>query len=344
MKKLSLSDIAEASGVSISTVSRVINNVPGIADSTRDHVLQVMKQLNYHPKQFVDGRNTRPSRLITLVITEYEANIFENPFFIMAIKGANACARDRHYHMMVSFCVDEKEQLSYLQELVPANWTDGVLLFAVEQDDPSIDFLQEQGFPFSMIGRPANTSELLWVDNDNFHAIYTVVSELIDHGKRKIAFIGSKWSRRYTLDRYEGYRQALYSRGLTADPNLCSSRDEDAVKKSNISDEELGYQYMLDILDKDVPDAVVAIDDFFAFGVLKAIQERGLSGISVVGFNNSIRSRYQRPLLSSVDINPEELGYQATKILIDALQDKKGEPNHRIVDTTIIHRETTGLK
>ena len=351
MKKVSLTDIAQAAGVSISTVSRIVNNSAGIAEKTRAHVLEVMREKGYHPRHFSGGESSRPSRLITLVITEHEANIFENPFFIMAMKGANACARDRHFHVMVSFCESEHEQYEYLQELVTANWTDGVVLFSVEQQDPSIEYLREKEFPFSVIGRPDKPAQTLWVDNDNFQAIYTLVSELIDRGSRSIAFIGTKWSRRYTLDRYEGYLQALRSRGIDISEKLCSPRPETDEGGKTPSSEELGYIYMRDILSSARPDAVVATDDFLAFGALRALSESGQiadsqppgspAAIPVYGFNNSIRGRYQHPSLASVDINPEQLGYHATRLLIEHIQDINGETSHQIVDTSVIHRETS---
>lgn len=349
MKKVSLTDIAQAAGVSISTVSRIVNNSAGIAEKTRNHVLQVMKERGYHPRHFSGGANSRPSRLITLVITEHEANIFENPFFIMAIKGANACAREQQFHVMVSFCESEGEQYEYLQELVSANWTDGVVLFSVEQQDPSIKYLREKDFPFSVIGRPDKPSETLWVDNDNFQAIYTLVSDLIDRGFRNIAFIGTKWSRRYTLDRYEGYLQALRSRGLETRESLCSHRPEaeadsgesNKTPSSTPSSEELGFLYMQEILKRDTPDAVVATDDFLAFGALRALSDTPSAGIPLYGFNNSIRGRYQHPSLASVDIHPEQLGYHATRLLIENIQDTTGGPIHQIVDTSVIHRATS---
>ncbi|HKK65118.1 MAG TPA: LacI family DNA-binding transcriptional regulator [Clostridia bacterium] len=340
MKKVSLTDIALAAGVSISTVSRIVNNSAGIAEKTRNHVLQIMREQGYHPRHFSGGVGSRPSRMVTLVITEHEANIFENPFFIMAMKGANACARERHFHVMVSFCESEGEQYNYLEELVSANWTDGVVLFSVEQQDPSIEYLRGKEFPFSVIGRPDKPSETLWVDNDNFQAIYTLVSDLIDRGCRSIAFIGTKWSRRYTLDRYEGYLQALRSRGIEIQKQLCSPRTEAGEADKSQSSEELGYLYTDEILRAEQPDAVVATDDFLAFGALRALSEADIQNIPVYGFNNSIRGRYQHPSLASVDIHPEQLGYQATRVLIDSIQDSRSEAAHQIVDTSVIHRST----
>jgi LacI family transcriptional regulator len=342
MKKVSFTQIAEAANVSISTVSRVINNAAGISEETRNHVLEVMRELQYYPRQFTVGSSSRPSRLISLVITELDENIFQNPFFIMAIKGANACAHERHFHVMVSFFRNGAEQYEYLQELVHANWTDGTILFTVDKKDPSVEFLEENRFPFSIIGRPPASEDVLWTDNDNFHAIYRVVSELLDHGRKKIAFIGCDWNKNYTIDRYEGYRQALRSRNIEELPQLCpqeDSRSDEADRE--LSAEEQGYRRMSRILEQESPDAVVATDDFLAFGAMRALEERGLEQTAVVGFNNSVRGAYQRPSLSSVDIHPERLGYEAARLLIDSIQDELSPPSHQIVEATVIHRETS---
>ena len=343
MKRVSYTKIAEAAGVSVSTVSRVVNNAPGISEQTRNHVLAVMQQLQYYPRQFAGGDHSRPSRLISLVITELDENIFQNPFFIMAIKGANACARERHYHVMVSFFRNGSEQYEYLQELVSANWTDGAVLFSVEREDPSIELLLEQGFPFSVIGRPASSGEVLWTDNDNFQAMYRVVGELIDHGHRRIAFLGGDWNKTYTLDRWEGYRAALRSRNIEENPAL-SPKPPVGIAGEELGAEETGYRIMRRILQEEQPDAVTAADDFLAFGALRALEEAGLQETALVGYNNSVRGMFQRPSLSSVDIHPERLGYEAARLLIDSLQDGPPQPAHQIVDASVVHRETSRFR
>jgi DNA-binding LacI/PurR family transcriptional regulator len=97
---------------------------------------------------------------------------------------------------------------------------------------------------------------------------------------------------------------------------------------------------MKEILRQVIPEAVVATDDFLAFGSLQALQEQELSQVPVYGFNNSIRARYQRPSLASVDIHPEELGYHAARLLIESIQNPQLEAKHQIVATSLIHRET----
>ena len=90
-----------------------------------------------------------------------------------------------------------------------------------------------------------------------------------------------------------------------------------------------------------LPDAVVATDDHIAFGVLDALGERGLDDVAVVGFNNTLRGRYQSPALTSVDVNPSELGAEAAALLIDTVRGVEGLPDHRIVKTMLIERESS---
>ena len=89
------------------------------------------------------------------------------------------------------------------------------------------------------------------------------------------------------------------------------------------------------------PDAVVTTDDYIAFGVLDALSEAGLDDIAVVGFNNTLRGRYQTPTLTSVDVNPAELGGGAAALLIDKITGRDGAGDHRIIDTVLIERDST---
>jgi len=339
--KVSMQKIAELAGVSVSTVSRVINNNPRISEETRNLVLKVMKEFNYHPKSITSNLGARPTRTIGLIMTDKADDIFENPFFIKAMKGASYYAQQQGYHLMNTFCKTEKEELEAARNYVTSNWADGVVLFTVRQHDSVINFLKAKNYPFAVIGRPDSPEDVLWVDNDNFQAMYQLVSDLIDQGHTSIGFIGGKATFRVATDRFEGYKQALKNRGLNYDEKLISfiATFED---NQHISSEDRGYQETLRILSRSQPDAIVAIDDFWAFGAVDAIKEKGLENISVVGFNNCTRGMYQTPTLTSIDINPEQLGHYAAKLLIDYLHTGKKLPNHYIVDTSIVSRETTG--
>ncbi len=331
MKRVSLTRIAQEAGVSVSTVSRIVNGEPGIAESTREHVRTVMHRLGY---------NARPERVITLLLTDAEENVFRNTFFLRLVRGANRCATAHGYHLMVSFCSDSTDQAGFLESLVPGWISEGLILTSIERDDRSVEYLSEQGVPFCVIGRPENTANLLWVDNDNFQAMYHAVSELIDRGNRNIAFIGSDWSRTYIRDRYDGYRQALSRRGFEPDPALCEPAS--GSSDDHGSAEAFGYERARRVLARATPDAIVATDDILAIGVLRALREAGREDIAVLGVNNSPAAGHERPSLSSIDTNAQLLGYSAAELLVEAVEGRAEAPAHRIVDTQLVYRESTG--
>lgn len=342
MKHMSLNEIARAANVSPATVSRVINNKPGIASETRERILAVMRQNNYYPRELAGSDRARPTRMIALVINEPDENIYNNPFFIMAIKGASSLARRRGFHVMVSFSRNGEEQLDYIENIVDSNGADGLVLFSIEEDDSSVKKLRECNFPFAVIGRPDSPDETLWVDNDNFHAVYTTISMLVDRGYKRIAFLATKWSRTFAMDRFAGYQQALRSRGISPITRVPEERGSDPVLEEHLSVEDAGYHMMKRILTEDSPDAVLAEDDFVAFGALQAIREVDKRRIAVVGFNNSLQGRYQTPALSTIDIHPEELGQGAAELLINRLEQRSDSVTHRIIPTTFIARDTAG--
>ncbi len=316
--------------MSVSTVSRIVNGEPGIADATREHVRTVMHRLGYH---------ARPERVLLLLLTDPGGNVFRNDFFLRTVRGANRCAVEHDYHLMVSFCTDGDDQAAFLGSLVPGWISEGVILTSIEQSDRSVEYLASNNVPFCVIGRPEDTSRLLWVDNDNFQAMYNAVGDLIDRGNRRIAFIGADWSHTYAGDRYDGYRQALRRRGIDPDPALCEPQDGRGDEHRPA--EALGYERAKRVLSRAEPDAIVATDDILALGVLRALREAGTEHIAVLGVNNLPSGGRETPTLSSIETNAETLGYSAAELLIDAVEGRISAPAHRIVETELIHREST---
>lgn len=154
---------------------------------------------------------------------------------------------------------------------------------------------------------------------------------LIKLGNKRIAFIGAKSEMNMSKDRLDGYKKALFSRGIEIVNELIIEKDD--FTEAN------GYEAAKYMLVKQQIDAFITTDDFIAFGVQKAISEYGYKNISVVGFNNIPISQYQNPPLSSVDINSEKLGVEASKILIHRLEGKSSK-SYSIIDTRLILRKS----
>ena len=331
--RVTISDVARLAGVSASTVSRVIHDNPRISEETKKKVREAMESLGYYPNALARGLAKASTGNLGLILPNSSENLFVNPFFIEAMRGIGVEAQSRGYNIMFSFSNNEEEEVGFIRNYIKSRWVDGIVLLTNREDDRCVAYLRDKNFPFVVVGRPDKADSTLWVDNDNFHAVYNVVNLLIDRGCRAPAFVGGPGSYSVTRDRLDGYRQALAIRGLAAEEGLIGLG-------ADFSEQE-GRKTMRAILDSGRPDAVVTTDDYLAFGVQEALAEAGLNDVAVAGFNNTMRGRYQSPTLTSVDVNPSELGAEAAALLIDFVTGVDGAGGHRIIDTVLVERDTT---
>ncbi|KPU27650.1 LacI family transcriptional regulator [Caloranaerobacter sp. TR13] len=331
---VTIKDVAKLAKVSPSTVSRVIADHPKISDETKKKVFEAMKKLNYHPNAIARSLANKSTRTLGLILPNAEEDLFINPFFVQVMRGISVYAQKKGYYIMYTYSNNENEEIDFIKNYIYSKWVDGIILLTVRENDKCIEYLKENGkYPFVVVGRPEKSDGILWVDNDNFKAMYDVVNYLINKGHRDIAFVGGPHNLNVTKDRLDGYLRALKVHGISVDEKL--------IYEEVDFTETRGYETMMEILEYKEPSAVVTTDDLLAFGVLKAIKEKSTSKIAVVGFNNTPLAEYQQPKLTSVDIKAEKLGYYAAKLLIKKLENEDVETNHYIIDTELIEREST---
>jgi DNA-binding LacI/PurR family transcriptional regulator len=329
---ITIREVAKKANVSPSTVSRVLADNPKISDATKKIVYKVMKEMNYHPNAIARSLVSKTTKTIGLILPNTDEDLFVNPFFIQIMRGISHYAQKKGYYIMYTYSNNESQEVEYIASLMNSRRVDGIILPVVRKDDKCIAYLKEADYPFVVIGKPVDTEGTLWVDNDNFHAMYSVVNYLIQKGERKIAFIGGSPTLNVTINRLEGYKKAMENVGLKIDENMIELTDFTEIS---------GYEAMKKILSTSSPTAVVTTDDLIAFGASKAITETADHHISVVGFNNTPLAAYRKPSISSVDINSEELGYFAVKLLINKLENVKEDINNYIIDTKLVEREST---
>lgn len=329
---VTIRDVAKEANVSPSTVSRTISNSPRISKATKEKVENAIKKLNYHPNAIARSLASKATNVIGIILTNEIEGLTKNSFFIQLMTGISAYAKQHEYYIMYTFCSTYEEELMCVKDYVNGKLVDGIILGSVRTNDECIKYLKQIDFPFVIIGRPENTKETLWVDNDNFNAMYNVVSKLLISGYEKIAFIGPKVEMNVSKDRLSGYIQAHNINGVIVDKSL--------IKEVDAFEEECGYKSMKEIIKKIIPSAVVAADDLLAFGVIRALRESNAKNTAVIGFNNIPQAEYYRPSLTSVDINVRQLGYYASKLLVDRLKNNIRE-NHYIIETRVAERDTT---
>ena len=332
-----INDVARIAGVSASTVSRVLSDSPRISKETKQKVLKIVRELNYYPNAVARSLANSSTRTVGLILNAEEDTLIRNTFYIQSLVGVSSHARKRGYNVMFSYNKYEEEELNIAFRYVSERSVDGIILFTSRFNDKCIDFLKNKGFPFSVIGRPDETSGVLWVDNDNFQATYQVTDHLISRGHNLIAFIGGPSGYNVSKDRLEGFKKAMTIHGI--------SPDESMIFNDGDFSDSFGYACMMKIISgsesgQNKPTAVVTCDDMQAMGVLRAMQEKGITDIAVTGFNNSPLGIYQTPKLTSVDVNAEKLGFYASKVLLDNIEGKENAPAHYIVPTDLIIRES----
>ncbi len=327
-----IKDVAREANVSPSTVSRVLAGNPRISDETKERVLETIKKLNYHPNAIARSLANSQTHTLGLILPSEGDDLFKNPFFIQVMTGISVYAQKKGYYIMYAFSKNENEEVNFIKNYTNSRLVDGIILLTSRANDKCIKFLNKISYPFVVVGRPENTENTLWVDNDNFQAMYKVVNTLIMKGHRSIAFIGGPKDWNMSKDRLDGYKRAFQVHGINFNDNL--------IAQENDFTEECGMEGMRKILDFTMPSAVVTTDDLLAFGANAVLEEKKIKDISLVGFNNTPLAAYQTPSLSSVDINANKLGYYAAKLLIDKLKDSSITDNHYIIETNLIERDS----
>ena len=330
MTRVTIRHVAEHAGVSTSTVSRTLHNHPRISEETKRRVIEAAEALNYRSALYPGSQTLKALGLILPTSAE---DLLMHPFFTQVMRGISTFAQARGYFTMYGFSQEEEEKLQFLRQYAFSGVVQGLILLAIHQNDRCIEFLSEHEIPFTVIGRPETPGDVLWVDNDNFHAMYDAVNHLIEDGARRIAFVGGPADMNVTRDRLEGYRMALLNRGLEQSDGLIAHADEFS--------ESAGCRALGRILTVQSPDAVVATDDLLGLGALLALTDRRLDPIPCIGFNSSVQARQSNPGLSSVEIQPDMLGQAAARLLIERIEYGRASENHVIIPTRFVARANT---
>lgn len=337
--RVTLNDIAKIAKVSTSTVSRAIANNPKISVATREKIFKIMKELNYHPNIIARSLANKSTRIIGIIIPGTAETAFQNPFFPEVLRGVSSVAHKHKYNVLISSVSNLEEEKQTLKQFVHGGITEGIILLVSRVGDPSVAELTKLRFPFVVIGKPENESEVNWVDNNNFTIGYELTKHFIQQGHRKIAFLGVSSNYIVTLDRLNGYKKALEDNGIPIDERLI-------VESKFIEDN--GYELMKQLFERgQKPTGVMAGDDLLAFGAMKYINEQGLKvpdDIGVSGFNNVPLANYSIPPLTSVEVNPFLLGSKAFELLLTAINSDYKSYNRAIVPAELVIRESTQKK
>jgi DNA-binding LacI/PurR family transcriptional regulator len=334
-KRTTSLDVAKSAGVSRTTVSFVLNNVPDVAisKSTRQRVLDVARSLDYHPnaagRKLVSGK----SRTLGLVLCQSAQQVSADALLPQVLLGVEQAAIQAGYQVLLK-PVEPDDSLGYTK-LVNENFVDGILLSGPRQNDEEIVRLHEDGFPVMLMGQlPGST--IPFVDIDASAGAETATKHLIERGHRRIAFItNAPLTFTSAQQRLEGYSSALTTSGLTVDPSL--------VQEGNYTPAS-GYEAMMRLLSVSPrPTAVFVASDVVAMGVVLAIKRAGLcipQDIALVGFDDIPLAEYFDPPLTTIHLPAFGLGCAMGERLIRMIQSEGLDSDAVFLQSELIIRES----
>lgn len=330
---LTLEDIARLSGVSRSTVSRVINEEENVKDQTRQKVMQVINSYNFQPNLAARGLASGRTNVIGVVIPASVTVIFTDPYFPQLLQGVSAVCNTREYSVMLWLSEPEYER-RMISRILHNGLVDGVLVASIPMNDPIIESIVESKMPYILIGRHPNGG-VNYLDVDNVQSSRKATMHLVRLGYKRIATITGIQNQISGYDRYQGYLKALQDSNFPARPELVAEGD---------FTEEGGYKAMMRLL-KYKPDAVFVASDTMAYGAMRALREANLripEDVAIVGFDDLPNSSKTVPPLTTIRQMPSMMGSRAVEFLINAIESGIRSTQGIIMDTELVVRESCG--
>jgi DNA-binding LacI/PurR family transcriptional regulator len=331
---VTIKDVAKYAGVSIKTVSRVVNNLSEVSPETRQKVQHAILELGYQPNLLARSLVNGKTNTVGVVIPRSADYISDHPFFSEVLRGITEALSAQEYNVFLHLASDKVPYAKlYTQRRV-----DGLILMSIPMDDPNIPALEESGAPYVATCRIAeDDKDSNFVDADFAGGVQQAMEHLITLGHHRIALLAGPMNLVSVHLRVTGYRNALTEHDLPIPRGY--------IQECEFSS-EAGYTLAVKFMDKpEPPTALLCGNDLIAFGVIQALKERGHrvpEDVSVIGFDDISLARYSSPPLTTVRQDTFKKGRLAADSLLTRMQNKTDmSPQQIILDTSLVIRETT---
>lgn len=333
---VTIKDVATLAGVSPSTVSRTCKDHPSISKETKERVRRAMAELGYEPNVSSHISIGQIPQIISIILPSSSKYVYENAFYLEAIRGISQFCNGREYISTVITGQDDSEILHAIQTLAKDDRMGGFIVLYSKQNDTIIDYLYNEGLLYVIIGKAKQyANQTIYIDNDNLLAGREATEYLYSLGHRKIAYIGSEYRMLFSADRKAGYQLAILEHNLPVNPNYCIE-----VDSISFHDPKL-FHTLLE--QKERPSAAVVSDDILAVALERVCIEHQLSipdDLSIVSFNNSLFARITSPQLTSIDVNSYQLGIEAASQLINHIENPNLMATKIIVPHSLVIRNS----
>lgn len=333
---VTLREIANRVGKSVTTVSRALAGYSDVSEATRTQVKLVAEELGYEPNIAAQQLQSRRTNTIAIVLPTASPGS-SDPIFGEFLAGVGNEAAEYGFDLLVSTrAPGPEEEEAYLKQ-IRSRRADGFIVIRTRSQDNRVAILQKHKFPFVAFGRTENNNDFPYIDEDSETGIRLVVEHLFELGHTRLAWIGAPSDLMFSRHRRRGFETALTLHGLDLEQSL--------VVEGDLT-RQTGYLLAKQLLDLTrPPTAIVACNDLMALGAISAAQELGLvvgSDVSITGFDDLPLAEHAHPPLTTIHQPIQTIGRMACQMLIKII---KGEPlseQHILLQPTLVVRKSSG--
>jgi LacI family transcriptional regulator len=330
--RVTIREVARAAGVSVATVSRVLNESGPVAGETRDRIRRVAGEMRYIPNDAARSLSMRRTGTLGVLLPDLYGE-----FFSEVIRGLDQAAQRARFHLLLSSSHNNRHDIEAALQAMRGR-VDGLVVMSPHIDVAVLAANLPESLPAVMLNTPQSTSEFDTLSVDNFGGARAMVAHLAGHGHQRIAMVRGPEPNHDAEERLRGYRAALADAGIAPDA---------ALEVEGDFTEDGGFRAVRRLLElRRPPTAIFAANDSTAIGAMSALREAGVSvpgQVAVAGFDDIPISRYLTPALSSVRVSINDLGARAMEQLVRAVEEQnRHERVHRTLPTTLVIRGSCG--
>jgi LacI family transcriptional regulator len=333
---VTIHNVAKVAGVSISTVSRVVNGLGRVAPETRRKVKTAIRRLDFHPNSRAQALSRKRTDTISLIVPD-----FEGQYFSMLMEGAHEEAQANGVHIMVLKAKGLDAQIEAVTCLCSEGRTDGVILMLSELYDEVLEGIGDINGPLVILDKDVNLWRLDNILLDNRLGAFEATRHFIDiHGITKVFFVGGSENNLDTTARARGFADALKSIGLNAEGRQFFGNSYSYDEGYRLAEEKI-----FPLIDPEEHYGVVAANDDIACGIIDALMDKGIrvpDQVGVTGFDDSDIAIHRRLKITTMRIPTKEIGRVAVRMILNRLSGRVSEPAKVVLKARLIVRDSCG--
>jgi len=332
-RHISLKDIALEIGVSISTVSRALNNHPDISPEVTRKIQKLAGEMNYTPNPLAMGLLKQATRMIGVIVPDLVTH-----FYSSIISGIEAVAEEKGYYVLIASSNETlQKEIKAVDNLLNTRIEGLIVCLSQETKNyEHFDRLIKNNIPLVFFDRVCRTNEVSSVVVDNVDAAKKVTKHFHKNGLKRIAYIAGPDHLNISQERTQGYLSGLKICGLEFHPELlvkCNMSTKEATKAT---------ASLLDLPEK--PDAIFGINDTVVFAAMKEIKSRGLripEDVALIGFTDEFHSTVVDPALTSITHPTFEIGQEAARLFFRQIENPEVNPKQIVLNTKLVIRKSS---